>query len=192
MAGERWIFSREEIANSPSRKCGMDAEKELNYRQQTANMIQDMGQKLQVYPSPWYHHSRTTPSFLMVFPLQGVLNKLIMIVSSIIRFGTYWTLPILTREADYTWRPLFPVFHLPFVPPLALNWTVVSERGKFDCFIQKQPNFSLLRALVLFSFTASISCSVYCLFSIWLSFTIHALLSISSLRTPWKLGLNKN
>ncbi|ELU01607.1 hypothetical protein CAPTEDRAFT_163652, partial [Capitella teleta] len=48
MAGDRWIFSREQIAQSPSRKCGMDAEKELNYRQQTANMVQDMGQRLQV------------------------------------------------------------------------------------------------------------------------------------------------
>ena len=53
MAGERWIFSQPQIANTPSRKCGIDAEKELNYRQQTANMVQDMGQKLQVYPLVW-------------------------------------------------------------------------------------------------------------------------------------------
>lgn len=46
---ERWYFSKEELENSPSRKCGIDAEKEANYRQQAANLIQDMGQKLKVY-----------------------------------------------------------------------------------------------------------------------------------------------
>ena len=52
MAGEqRWLFTKEELQNTPSRKAGIDAEKELNYRQQCANLIQDMGQKLQVYPS---------------------------------------------------------------------------------------------------------------------------------------------
>lgn len=52
MAGEqRWIFSNQELQNTPSRKAGVDAEKELTYRQQCANLIQDMGQKLQVYPS---------------------------------------------------------------------------------------------------------------------------------------------
>lgn len=49
-AGERWYFNKEDINNSPSRKCGIDAEKELSYRQQGAKLIQDMGQRLQVYP----------------------------------------------------------------------------------------------------------------------------------------------
>ncbi|XP_076063635.1 uncharacterized protein LOC143038398 isoform X3 [Oratosquilla oratoria] len=49
MAGdERWYFTKEDINNSPSRRCGIDAEKELSYRQQGANLIQDMGQRLQV------------------------------------------------------------------------------------------------------------------------------------------------
>ncbi|XP_042894210.1 cyclin-T2-like isoform X2 [Penaeus japonicus] len=47
-AEERWYFTKEEINNSPSRRCGIDAEKELSYRQQGANLIQDMGQRLQV------------------------------------------------------------------------------------------------------------------------------------------------
>ena len=46
----RWLFTQEELTRSPSRLCGIDADKELNYRQQTANFIQDMGQRLQVYP----------------------------------------------------------------------------------------------------------------------------------------------
>lgn len=49
-AEERWYFTKEELNNSPSRRCGIDAEKELSYRQQGANLIQDMGQRLQVYP----------------------------------------------------------------------------------------------------------------------------------------------
>lgn len=50
MAGgqEKWYFSKEQLVNSPSRKYGLDADKELAYRQQAANLIQDMGQRLQV------------------------------------------------------------------------------------------------------------------------------------------------
>lgn len=52
MAGgqEKWYFTKEQLLSSPSRKCGLDADKELAYRQQAANLIQDMGQRLQVYP----------------------------------------------------------------------------------------------------------------------------------------------
>lgn len=49
-AAERWYFTKEQLACTPSRKCGLDADKELSYRQQAANLIQDMGQRLQVYP----------------------------------------------------------------------------------------------------------------------------------------------
>lgn len=45
---DRWYFTKEQLENSPSRKCGYDAEKELSCRQQAANLIQDMGQRLQV------------------------------------------------------------------------------------------------------------------------------------------------
>ncbi|XP_045782359.1 cyclin-T isoform X11 [Maniola jurtina] len=50
MAGgqEKWYFTKEQLQNSPSRKCCLDADKELAYRQQAANLIQDMGQRLQV------------------------------------------------------------------------------------------------------------------------------------------------
>ncbi|XP_047524518.1 cyclin-T isoform X1 [Pieris napi] len=50
MAGaqEKWYFSKEQLQNSASRKCGLDGDKELAYRQQAANLIQDMGQRLQV------------------------------------------------------------------------------------------------------------------------------------------------
>lgn len=44
----KWYFTAEQLANSPSRKCGMDADQELMYRQRAANLIQDMGQRLQV------------------------------------------------------------------------------------------------------------------------------------------------
>ena len=56
MAGEqsRWIFTRPLLAATPSRKCGIDSDKELNMRQQAANLIQEMGQKLQVYPNRNY------------------------------------------------------------------------------------------------------------------------------------------
>ncbi|XP_029165717.1 cyclin-T isoform X2 [Nylanderia fulva] len=47
-ADERWYFTREQLANTPSRRHGIDADKELSYRQQAANFIQDMGQRLVV------------------------------------------------------------------------------------------------------------------------------------------------
>jgi len=50
MAANRWSFTVDQLENTPSRKCGIDSEKESNYRQQAASLIQDMGQRLQVYP----------------------------------------------------------------------------------------------------------------------------------------------
>ena len=44
------MFTKEQILNTPSRKHGIDSDKELSYRQQAANLIQDMGQRLSVYP----------------------------------------------------------------------------------------------------------------------------------------------
>lgn len=44
-----WLFTQEELDNSPSQKCGIDADKELSYRQLTANMISDMAKKLHVF-----------------------------------------------------------------------------------------------------------------------------------------------
>lgn len=45
----KWYFTREQIENSPSRRSGLDPDKELSYRQQAANLLQDMGQRLNVY-----------------------------------------------------------------------------------------------------------------------------------------------
>ena len=45
---KRWYFSEEKIMNSPSRRHNISADKEESYRQQAANFIQDMGQRLQV------------------------------------------------------------------------------------------------------------------------------------------------
>ncbi|XP_075140661.1 cyclin-T2 isoform X2 [Leptodactylus fuscus] len=44
----RWFFTRDQLDNSPSRRCGVEADKELSYRQQAANLVQDMGQRLNV------------------------------------------------------------------------------------------------------------------------------------------------
>lgn len=44
----RWYFTKQELHDSPSRVHGVDSDKELSYRQHAANMIQDMGQRLNV------------------------------------------------------------------------------------------------------------------------------------------------
>lgn len=48
MSDERWYFTKEQLESSPSRKTGIDADKELAHRQQAASFIRDMGQRLQV------------------------------------------------------------------------------------------------------------------------------------------------
>ncbi|MEQ2191153.1 hypothetical protein XENOCAPTIV_022123 [Xenoophorus captivus] len=45
----KWYYNRQQIDNSPSRRAGLDPDKELSYRQQAANLLQDMGQRLNVY-----------------------------------------------------------------------------------------------------------------------------------------------
>ncbi|XP_062845653.1 cyclin-T2b [Trichomycterus rosablanca] len=44
----KWLFTREHLENTPSRRCGIEPDRELSYRQQAANLIQDMGQRLNV------------------------------------------------------------------------------------------------------------------------------------------------
>lgn len=47
---DKWYFTKEQLENTPSRRAGLAADKELSYRQQAATLIQDMGQRLSVYP----------------------------------------------------------------------------------------------------------------------------------------------
>lgn len=44
----KWYFTVEQLQSSPSRSQGIDAEKEIEYRQQAAYLIQEMGQRLRV------------------------------------------------------------------------------------------------------------------------------------------------
>lgn len=50
----RWYFTNEQLRNSPSKSSGIDAEKELDHRQQAAHLIQEMGQRLRVYAKKTY------------------------------------------------------------------------------------------------------------------------------------------
>ncbi|XP_030613524.1 cyclin-T2a isoform X2 [Archocentrus centrarchus] len=47
-SSSKWFFTREQLENTPSRRCGVEPDRELSYRQQAANLIQDMGQRLNV------------------------------------------------------------------------------------------------------------------------------------------------
>ena len=46
----RWILSQEQVKNTPSRQQGMDDITETHQRQHAANLVQEIGQRLQVYP----------------------------------------------------------------------------------------------------------------------------------------------
>ncbi|KAM6925454.1 cyclin-T1 isoform 2-T2 [Xenentodon cancila] len=48
VCNNKWYYTRQQIENSPSRRAGLDPDKELSYRQQAANLLQDMGQRLNV------------------------------------------------------------------------------------------------------------------------------------------------
>uniref|UniRef100_H3CQ39 Cyclin T2a n=1 Tax=Tetraodon nigroviridis TaxID=99883 RepID=H3CQ39_TETNG len=50
-ASSKWFFTREQLENTPSRRCGIEPDRELSYRQQSANLIQDMGQRLNDFSS---------------------------------------------------------------------------------------------------------------------------------------------
>lgn len=67
----RWFFTREQLENTPSRRCGVEADKELSYRQQAANLIQDMGQRLNVYPFQFLALRRSRPVPLTIRPVAG-------------------------------------------------------------------------------------------------------------------------
>ncbi|XP_002156574.2 cyclin-T1 isoform X1 [Hydra vulgaris] len=45
---DRWYFTKEDLRNTPSVRDGIEFAKELGYRQQCANLVQDIGQRLQV------------------------------------------------------------------------------------------------------------------------------------------------
>ncbi|XP_068184906.1 cyclin-T2a isoform X2 [Antennarius striatus] len=47
-SSSKWYFTREQLENTPSHRCGVESDRELSYRQQAANLIQDMGQRLNV------------------------------------------------------------------------------------------------------------------------------------------------
>uniref|UniRef100_A0A8C6P429 Cyclin T2a n=1 Tax=Nothobranchius furzeri TaxID=105023 RepID=A0A8C6P429_NOTFU len=47
-SSSKWYFTREQLENTPSRRSGVEPDRELSYRQQAANLIQDMGQRLNV------------------------------------------------------------------------------------------------------------------------------------------------
>ncbi|XP_068603366.1 cyclin-T1 [Brachionichthys hirsutus] len=47
-SNNKWYYTRPQIDNNPSRRAGLDPDKELSYRQQAANLLQDMGQRLNV------------------------------------------------------------------------------------------------------------------------------------------------
>ncbi|XP_033215334.1 cyclin-T2-like [Belonocnema kinseyi] len=46
----RWLFTKEQLVNTPSRKCKVDAETELQIRQHTAMFIQDLAEGLRMPP----------------------------------------------------------------------------------------------------------------------------------------------
>ncbi|XP_024919283.1 cyclin-T2 isoform X2 [Cynoglossus semilaevis] len=47
-SSSKWYYTREQLESTPSRQCGVEPDRELSYRQQAANLIQDMGQRLNV------------------------------------------------------------------------------------------------------------------------------------------------
>ncbi|XP_057334281.1 cyclin-T1-like [Microplitis mediator] len=48
MTSGKWFFTKDQLVNSPSRKFGIDQNRELSYRQQSASLNHDIGQILRV------------------------------------------------------------------------------------------------------------------------------------------------
>lgn len=68
----RWIFTDSQLSDTPSRRCGISAEDEANYRFNAATLIRDIGNKLSVYVLTCYFALFTLLSNLNVAKLVTV------------------------------------------------------------------------------------------------------------------------
>ncbi|XP_051962171.1 cyclin-T1 isoform X2 [Xyrauchen texanus] len=131
----KWYFTREQIENSPSRRAGLDPDKELSYRQQAANLLQDMGQRLNV--------SQLTINTAIVY-----MHRFYMI-QSFTRFHRNVIAPAALFLAAKVEEQPRKLEHVIKVTHACLNPQDPSPDTKSDTYLQQAQDLVILESIIL-------------------------------------------
>ncbi|XP_034774917.2 cyclin-T1-like isoform X1 [Acipenser ruthenus] len=131
----KWYFTREQLENSPSRRAGLDPDKELSYRQQAANLLQDMGQRLNV--------SQLTINTAIVY-----MQRFYM-VQSFTRFHRNVIAPATLFLAAKVEEQPRKLEHVIKVAHACLNPQDPSPDTKSDAYLQQAQDLVILESIIL-------------------------------------------
>ncbi|KAM4610924.1 cyclin-T1 isoform 1-T1 [Polymixia lowei] len=131
----KWYFTRQQIENSPSRRAGLDSDKELSYRQQAANLLQDMGQRLNV--------SQLTINTAIVY-----MHRFYM-VQSFTRFHRNVIAPATLFLAAKVEEQPRKLEHVIKVTHACLNPQDPSPDVRSDAYLQQAQDLVILESIIL-------------------------------------------
>ncbi|XP_078144420.1 cyclin-T1 isoform X1 [Centroberyx gerrardi] len=131
----KWYFTRQQIENSPSRRAGLDPDKELSYRQQAANLLQDMGQRLNV--------SQLTINTAIVY-----MHRFYM-VQSFTRFHRNVIAPATLFLAAKVEEQPRKLEHVIKVTHACLNPQDPSPDVRSDAYLQQAQDLVILESIIL-------------------------------------------
>lgn len=131
----KWYYTRQQIDNSPSRRAGLDPDKELSYRQQAANLLQDMGQRLNV--------SQLTINTAIVY-----MHRFYM-VQSFTRFHRNVIAPAALFLAAKVEEQPRKLEHVIKVAHACLNPQEPSPDVRSDAYLQQAQDLVILESIIL-------------------------------------------
>ncbi|XP_017291417.1 cyclin-T1 isoform X2 [Kryptolebias marmoratus] len=134
-SNNKWYFTRQQIDNSPSRRAGQDPDKELSYRQQAANLLQDMGQRLNV--------SQLTINTAIVY-----MHRFYM-VQSFTRFHRNVIAPAALFLAAKVEEQPRKLEHVIKVAHACLNPQEPSPDVRSDAYLQQAQDLVILESIIL-------------------------------------------
>ncbi|XP_054651721.1 cyclin-T1 isoform X2 [Dunckerocampus dactyliophorus] len=131
----KWYYTRQQIDNNPSRRAGLDPDKELSYRQQAANLLQDMGQRLNV--------SQLTINTAIVY-----MHRFYM-VQSFTRFHRNVIAPAALFLAAKVEEQPRKLEHVIKVAHACLNPQEPSPDVRSDAYLQQAQDLVILESIIL-------------------------------------------
>nr|XP_020443392.1 cyclin-T1-like [Monopterus albus] len=131
----KWYYTRQQIDDSPSRRAGLDPDKELSYRQQAANLLQDMGQRLNV--------SQLTINTAIVY-----MHRFYM-VQSFTRFHRNVIAPAALFLAAKVEEQPRKLEHVIKVAHACLNPQEPSPDVRSDAYLQQAQDLVILESIIL-------------------------------------------
>uniref|UniRef100_A0A8C5GEH5 Cyclin-T1-like n=1 Tax=Gouania willdenowi TaxID=441366 RepID=A0A8C5GEH5_GOUWI len=131
----KWYYTRQQIDDNPSRRAGLDPDKELSYRQQAANLLQDMGQRLNV--------SQLTINTAIVY-----MHRFYM-VQSFTRFHRNVISPAALFLAAKVEEQPRKLEHVIKVAHACLNPQEPSPDTRSDAYLQEAQDLVILESIIL-------------------------------------------